>query len=72
MKWNKLLRHDMRIVCEVGRGLAFTWLRGGLDFGSVLGVRFIAHGLPDFVEIGAGIYTGHYLVLSNPDGGSLL
>lgn len=33
----------MRIVCELGRGLAFTWLRGGLGFGSVLGVRFVAH-----------------------------
>lgn len=50
--------------------LAFTWLRGGLGFGSVVGVRLVAHLLPDFVGIGAGVYTGHCLVLSNLDGGS--
>lgn len=52
-----------------GVDLAFTWLRGGRDFGVSLEFGSVAHLLPDFEEIGAGIYMGHYLVLSNLDGG---
>lgn len=65
-----LLRQDLRIVCVLA---CVQHLRGcaeGLILG-VLGVWLVAHWLPDFVGIGAGIYMEHYLVLSNPDGGCI-